>query len=103
MKYWFSEGKIDVGKTRGSAGGFLVIYDDTANYSVYDSVGHDELLEAIASRKRLEKSEVLNRGIRLFFAFVRDGIVISGVRKIDNERIAEDPRAYAKIIRKVLK
>ncbi len=103
MKYWFSEGKIDVGKTRGSAGGFLVIFEDTAEYSIYDSVGHDDLLEQIASRNRLDKSKVLNEGIRLFFVFVEDGIVISGVRKIDNDKIMQNPRAYAKIIRKVLK
>ena len=103
MKYWFAEGKVNVSSTRGTAGGFLVIYGDQANYSIYDSVGHDELLEELASRGRLDKQDALNDGIRLFFAYVKDGVVISGVRRIDNERIESDPAGYARIIRKVLK
>ena len=103
MKYWFAEGKVNVNNTRGSAGGFLVIYGDTAKYSTYDSVGHDDLLKVIASAKRLDPAVVLGHGIRLFFAYVKDGVVISGVRRIDNEKISKNPAAYAKIIRKVLK
>jgi hypothetical protein len=103
MKYWFAEGKINVSDTCSSAGGFLVIYGNTAAYSIYDSVGHDDLLEEIASRNRIDKAEVLGEGIRLFFAYVKEGVVISGVRTIDNEKIASDPVGYAKIIREVLK
>ncbi|HAK46867.1 MAG TPA: hypothetical protein DCO79_13240 [Spirochaeta sp.] len=88
MKFWFAEGKLD-----GNA----------AEYSIYDSVGHDDLLEEIASRNQLDKTEVLSNGLRLFFAFTRDGVVISGVRAIDNEMIDSDPAGYAKIIRKVMK
>ncbi|MBI9103712.1 MAG: hypothetical protein JEY99_14955 [Spirochaetales bacterium] len=102
MKYWFAEGKVNVSSTRGDKGGFLVIYEDTAKISTYDSVGHDDLLEELASRYRLDKMEVLNNGIRLFFAYSGEGVLISGVREIDNARIAENPAGYAKIIRKVL-
>ena len=100
MKYWFAKGKINVSSTRGDAGGFLVIYEDTAKYSIYDSVSHDDLLNEIASRYHLDKTRVLNNGIRLFFTYSGDGIIISGVREGDNEKIAEDPAGYAKIIRK---
>lgn len=103
MKYLFAEGKINVSSTRGDRGGFLVVYENFANYSTYDSVGHDELLEEIAARNRIDKTEVLGDGIRLFFAFTKKGVVISGVRTIDNEIIAADPAGYAKIIRQVLR
>jgi len=102
MKYWFARGKLNVSSTIGGAGGFLVIYEDTAVYSIYDSVGHDDLLEEIASRYHIDKTKALNDGIRLFFAYAEDGIVISGVREIDNDKIAENPAGYAKIIRKVM-
>ncbi|MBI9106395.1 MAG: hypothetical protein JEZ04_06570 [Spirochaetales bacterium] len=102
MKYWFARGQLNVNSTMGDSGGFLVIYEDTATFSIYDSVSHADLLEELASRYHLDKTRVLNGGIRLFFAYSGDGIVISGVREIDNEKIAEDPAEYAKIIRKVL-
>ena len=102
MKYWFARGKLNENSTRGDAGGYLVIYEDTAKYSLFDSIGHDDLLEEIASRFHLEKSKVISGGIRLFFVYSGDGIVISGVREIDNDKIAEDPAGYAKIIRKIL-
>ena len=103
MKYWFADGKLNVSDTRGSSGGFLVIYGEDAAFSIYDSVGHDDLLEELAARTRLEKERVLGDGLRLFFVYVKDGVVLSGVRRIDNERIASDPAGYAKIIRKVLR
>ena len=103
MKYWFADGKLNESTTRGSAGGFLVVYGDAAAFSIYDSVGHDDLLEELAARNHLDKAEVLDGGIRLFFVYTADGVVISGVRRIDNERIAADPAGYAGIIRKVLK
>ncbi len=102
MKYWFARGKVNISSTRGTLGGFLVIYGDTARYSDYDSVGHDDLLRDIASRNRMEKSHVLDNGIRLFYTYIAGGIVISGVREIDNLRIEKDPGKYARIIRKVL-
>ena len=103
MKYWFAEGKVNVSSTRGDKGGFLVIYGGVAKYSIYDSVGHDDLLKDIAAANRFDKTIVLDEGIRLFFAYVNDGVVISGVRAIDNDMIAADPAGYAKIIRTVLK
>ena len=103
MKYWFAEGKVNSASIRGGAGGYLVIYGNIANYSDFGSTGHDELLEEIAVRNRYEKTEALSKGIRLFFAYVKDGIVISGVRKIDNDKILENPAGYAKIISRVLK
>ncbi len=103
VKYWFAEGQVNVSSTRGSRGGFLVVYGDTANFSIYDSVGHDDLLEQIASRNRLDKQQVLTDGIRLFFVYTDDGVAISGVRAIDNEKLSADLPGYAKIIRRVLK
>ena len=103
MKYWFADGRFNVSDTRGNAGGYLVIYGDTAKFSIHDTIGHDDLLKGIAVSKALDKSVVLDKGIRLFFVYTKDGVAISGVRRIDNERIASDPAGYARIIRKVLK
>ncbi|MDC7227219.1 MAG: hypothetical protein PQJ61_10700 [Spirochaetales bacterium] len=103
MKYWFADGKITLSDTLGGRGGFLVIYGDIARCSLNNSAGHDDLLRGIAVAGRLNKTEVLGNGIRLFFKYVEDGVVISGVRAIDNERIAAEPAHYAKIIRRVLK
>lgn len=103
MNYWFAKGQVNVNTTLGSKGGFLVIYDDWAEYSIYDSVGHDDLLSDIAARTHTERSEVLNNGIRLFFAYVEGGILMSGVREIDNEKIIENPAHFAKIIKKKLR
>jgi len=102
MNYWFAKGKVNVNTTRGNKGGFIVIYEDWAEYSIYDSVGHDDLLSDIAARTQIEKSEVLNKGIRLFFTYTDGGILMSGVREIDNDVILENPAHYAKIIKKKL-
>jgi hypothetical protein len=80
MKYWFAEGKVNSNSIRRGAGGYIVIYGDDANYSVYDSAGHDELLSVIAVRNKHDKGEVLSEGIRMYFVFTNDGILISGAR-----------------------
>jgi len=102
MQYWFGRGEVHVGDTRGNAGGFLVVYDDEALYSIYDSVGHDDLLRDLAARRRLDKTEVLEKGIRLFFKFAYSGVVISGVREIDNDAVERNLNYYGRIIRRAL-
>ena len=102
MQYWFARGEVNVSDTRGDSGGFLVIYEDEALYSVYDSVGHDDLLRDLAARRRLEKTDVLENGIRLFFKFAHGGVVISGVREIDNRAVEADLNRYGRIIRRAM-
>lgn len=102
MQYWFGRGEVNVSDTRGNAGGFLVIYGDEALYSIYDSVGHDDLLRDLAARRRLDKTKVLEDGIRLFFKFAHGGVVISGVREIDNAAVEAKLNYYGRIIRRAL-
>ena len=102
MQYWFSRGEVNVSDTRGNNGGFLVIYGDEALYSIYDSVGHDDLLRDLAARRHIDRSEVLENSIRLFFKFAHGGVVISGVREIDNEMVERDLNRYGRIIRRAL-
>lgn len=103
MKYWFADGQLNINDTHGSAGGFLVIYGKIANYSIYDSISHDDLLDEIATRNKLDKTTVVSEGLRLIFIYTKDGIAISGCRRIDNEIIASNPSVFAKIIRTVIK
>lgn len=102
MQYWFSRGEVNVSDTRGNAGGFLVVYGEEALYSLYDSVGHDDLLRDLSARYHLDKTEVLERGLRLFFKFAHGGVVISGVREIDNAAVEADLKRYGRIIRRAL-
>ena len=103
MKYLYAAGRVNVSDTRGSGGGFLVVYADMARYSIYDCVGHDDLLSDIAAMRSEARSRILSDGIRLFFVYVSEGVLLSGVRQIDDDRISSDPAGYARIIRKVLK
>ena len=102
MKYLFKRGAVNISDVQGNRGGFLVIFEDTALYTIYDSVGHDDLLRDVAAQKKIDPARVLQNGIRLYFTFIDGGILISGVREIDNDEIETDIQHYGKIIRRAM-
>lgn len=103
MRYFFAPGKIGPNQIRGDSGGVMVIFDGIVKYSDYDSVGHDELLNDIASEIREEKMLVRSQGIRLYYAYTHEGIVLSGTREVDNVLFQEQLMILSKLVKRALK
>lgn len=80
-----------------------MIFEGIVKYSDYDSVGHDELLNDIASEIREEKLLVRSQGIRLYYSYSKEGIILSGTREIDNLIFQEQLVLLSKIVKRALK
>lgn len=83
--------------------GRIVIYGEAIMVAYSPSMDHNYLLRAMASRYRLNKDEVINKAIRLYYAHEGDRIVISPVRQIDDDMMEADLKFNAKLIKKNLK
>lgn len=83
--------------------GRIVIYGDAIMVAYSPSMDHNYLLRAMASRYRINKDEVINKAIRLYYAHEGDRIVISPVRKVDDDMMKADIKHYAKLIKRELK
>lgn len=83
--------------------GRIVIYDGAIMIAYSPSMDHNYLLRAMASRYKINKDKVINKAIRLYYAHEGNRIVISPVRKIDDDMMNENLKYYAQFIKENLK
>jgi hypothetical protein len=99
-KFFFKAGKVNVSDTRGLSGGLFAIFEKWIAASPYDYTGHDELLEKIAAENRLDFVKVKHLGIRFYYMYSPQGIIISGCREADNQAFIKRAEFYSQIIKK---
>jgi len=100
MKYyygWYT--KEDLKPNEGR----IVMYGDAIMVAYTPSMDHNYLLRAMASRHKLDKDEVINKAIRLYYAHEGERIVISPVRQIDEDEMEKNWSHYRKLIKSNLK
>lgn len=102
MKVFFGYGKVTLQDILMNSGGFMVLYKDQCRLSHSASIGHDELLEELASQCRWNKEEVHFGGIRLYYMYNDGNVYVSGVREDDNRQIEQNLRFYGRIILKTI-
>lgn len=102
MKYYFGRGRIRDGKLDENCGR-IVIYDDKILVSHIRSADHNYLLRGLASRYRLKKDDVISNAIRLYFRHEGHRVIITDVRKIDEEKFFAKKDFYSKLIKKEIK
>ena len=61
---------------------------------------HNYLLHDLASQNKLKNSEVIGNALRLYFKYEEDTIILSGVRKLDDEILERDFDIYLRLIKK---
>jgi hypothetical protein len=83
MNFYF--GKAIQDGALGPEVGRIVIFEDFITHSNGPSRDHNDLLRSLAAKYRLPKDEVISKAIRLYWKPCKDGIIISPVRKIDDD------------------
>lgn len=86
-----------------AACGRIVIYNNHILHANGPSADHNYLLRSLAARDRINKDEVISNAIRLYFRREPDRIVISPVRKIDDEDFERHTREYTILIKQTVK
>ena len=102
MRYFFGRGYIKDGSLR-EGDGRIIIYKDKILPAFSLAMDHNYLLRAFASKFRLNKNEVINHAIRMYFRYDRDKIIVSGVSKFDDDSFEKDLDFNASLIKKVLR
>ena len=102
MDYFYGSTYIKDGTLDANCGR-IVIYKDQMIYANNRSADHNYLLRALASRMLEDKNKVINNAIRLYFKREPGRIIISSVRKIDDEAFEANIDYYAKMIKANLK
>jgi len=101
MDYYYGkyiqDGKLD------SSCGRIVIYNDQILHANGPAADHNYLLRSLAARIRANKDDVISKAIRLYFKRESNRIIISPVRKIDDEDFEHNKNFYYILIKKVIK
>jgi hypothetical protein len=98
MKYFYGK-YVQDGHLKENEGR-IVIFEDAIMVAYSPSMDHNYLLRAMASRYRLDKELVIAKAIRLYYAHEGDRIVVSPVRKVDDELIQENWDYNRKLIKR---
>jgi hypothetical protein len=96
MNYYFSKAIQD-----GSLGpevGRIVIWNEFITHSNGPSRDHNDLLRALVSKFRLPKDDVISNALRFYWKPCKDGIIISPVRKVDDNDFYARKDKYTKMI-----
>lgn len=101
MKYFYGkyiqDGKLD------SSCGRIVIYNGFVKIDRTQSADHNYLLRSLAANIMEDKNKVIADAIRLYFKREAERIIISPVRKIDDDEIRRHYSYYADLIKRNLK
>jgi len=81
----------------------IVIYKDQLAVTYKKSCDHNYLLRSLVAKYRFKKEDVISNAIRLYFRQEKKRIVISGVRKLDDEDLARRWEQYLGLIKKEIR
>jgi hypothetical protein len=101
-RYLYKNGYLQDGKLDSNTGR-IVIYQNYILHSEGPARDHNDLLRSLAAKFRLDKDEVISRALRFYYTRQRDAgnnrvIIISPVRKLDDEDFLRDQKRYAALI-----
>lgn len=102
MDYFYGRKYIQDGKLDSSCGR-IVIYRGQALHANGPAADHNYLLRSLAARIKANKDDVISNATRLYFKRERGRIIISPVRKIDDEDFERHQNEYTLIIKKIIK
>ena len=102
MEYLYGSTYIRDGKLDSSCGR-MVIYGSHIEIANGPSADHNYLLRSLAARLVVKKDDVISHATRLYFKREPGRIIISSVRKIDDEDFERNWIFYAKLIKQNLK
>lgn len=101
MKYlygkYIQDGKLD------QSCGRIVIYDDHILHSRTPSADHNDLLRSLAARIVEDRNNVIGKGIRLYYKREYGRIIVSPVRKWDDDMFHARYEDYAQMIKRTVK
>jgi hypothetical protein len=101
MKYYYGkyiqDGKLD------SDCGRIVIYDGQLEVGIGPGRDHNDLLRALAAKMVAHKDDVICKGVRLYYKREPGRIIVSPVRKIDDDMFQENWDWYRAMIKKAIK
>ncbi len=99
-RFFFKSGAVNVNNTIGDSGGFFVIFDKWIAISPSDTTGHDDLLQKIAAEHHLDIIDIKYKGLRFYYQYCENGVLISGSRETDNIGFCEFSDNYIKLIKR---
>jgi len=83
--------------------GRIVIYNDFIDISRGPSRDHNDLLRSFASKFKLNKDDVISNAIRLYWDYKnKDSIIVSPVRKLDEDMYYANQDFFNKLINSVV-
>ncbi len=80
--------------------GRIVIFENKIVVSLIKTSDDNSLLQSLASQYKIRKSIVKNNAVKLYFKYDGDDIIISGIRKIDDDLLEKDLEKYLRLIKK---
>lgn len=82
-----------------STTGRIVIYKNFIDISRGPTRDHNDLLRSLASKFKLNKDEVISNAIRLYWDYKnKDSIIVSPVRKLDEDLYYSKQELHEKLI-----
>jgi hypothetical protein len=78
--------------------GRIVVFDDYAIHSTGKARDHNDLIKALAAKYRLKQEDVYANAARFYWQPARNGIIISPVRKIDEDWVYNNIPKFKAII-----
>ena len=83
--------------------GRIVIYSNFIDISRGSSRDHNDLLRSLASKYKLNKDDVISNAIRLYWDRKnKDSIIVSPVRKLDEDMYYAKEEFHEKLIRSAI-
>jgi hypothetical protein len=101
MAYYY--GKYIQDGSLDSHCGRIVIYKGNILHAQGPSADHNYLLRSLAARSRENRDAVIGGAVRLYFTREGGDVIISPVRKIDDDDFLAHEKEYAALIKSVIR
>lgn len=98
MKFYWGPGHIQDGKLDHTCGR-IIIFEDHIMVGRNRAMDHNYLLRALAARDKLNKDDVISNALRFYYKQENNEIIISPVRKLDEDQFERKLEFYAKLIK----
>jgi hypothetical protein len=103
VNYFYGPYVNDGNKNFGYNTGRIVIYKDRILHAEGPSADHNYLLRSLAARYRINRDEVISGAARFYVTRESGRIIVSPVRKIDDDLFVQNRDAYTRLIVSVIK
>lgn len=101
MRYFYGK-YIQDGKLDASCGR-IVIYDGQLEVGIGRGRDHNDLVRALSAKMVARRDDVISGAVRLYYKRESDRIIISPVRKIDDDAFQENWDLYRAMIKRAIK